>query len=266
MRRLSILCTVLIFHLYSSNVSSQIKYSASDLSAIKQNKKVLKASEISWNKPKLYQLGIFYTRMYDKYKDTSMRAAIHCFKLITICDGPDYMDKVSPLAAYKLATIYEYGKGIGVDKKIAMIYYFLGEAKGKINLERLQQTNCTNTLVLHNSIGKYQEVDSLVLEVSPFCKIKGDATISALTRLADFLKINPSLRISVSVSENAAGIPAPYRYWLRDHGLKRHYYYVQNFMVEEQGISHERILAPEIDIDTPGLCRITIKILRDLIY
>lgn len=257
---------VLIFLLNDYNVKGQSKYSPSDLLAIKQNRNALKVAEKKWNKSKLYQLGIFYEKIYARYKDTSMSTAIHCYNLVTMSDGPDYMDKVSPLAAYKLGTIYEYGKGIAVNKKKAMIYYFLSQTKGEKNLEKLQQTTCTNTEVLHNSIGKYQEVDSLVLGVSSFCKIKGDAAFSALMRLADFLKVNPSFRISVSVSENVTGIPAPYTYWLRDYGLKRHYHYVQNFIAGEQGISYERILRPEFHYDTAGLPRVTIKVLRDLSF
>ena len=121
----------IVLILYCQAANSQVKYSSSDLLAIKRSKTALQTAEKNWNKYKLYELGVFYEKIYARYKDTSMKSAIHCYKLVTISDGPDYLDEISPKAAYTLGVIYEHGKGVPTDKKTSMIYYFLSGKKKK---------------------------------------------------------------------------------------------------------------------------------------
>lgn len=243
---------------------SQTIYSKSDLLQIAKQKKLFESALKDGNKNKLYQCGRFYEKIYSKYKDTSIQTAIQCYKLITVSEGPDYMDNVSLQGAYRLGKIYETNGEDYSNLQSAMIYYFLSVDKGKYKLETLKTIACKPTEILHNSIGKYQLEDSLVLKISPFCKISGEPVLASLLRLGDFLKFNPSFRVSITVSENATNIPSPYRYWLRDNGLKKHYDYVKSYLVDKIGIYAERVEAPEIDLEKEGESRIKIKILRDI--
>ena len=255
----------LFLSLFSCNLLfSQTIYSKSDLLQITKQKKLLESALKDGNKNKLYQCGRFYEKIYAKYKDTSIQTAINCYKLITASEGPDYLDNISPLAAYRLGKIYETKGEDYSNIKSAMIYYFLSGDRGKYKLETLKAIACDKTEILHNSIGKYQLEDSLVLKISPFCKISGEQVLASLLGLGEFLKFNPSFRVSITVSENTTNIPSPYRYWLRDNGLKKHYDYIKSYLVDKIGISAERVDAAEIDLEKEGESRIVIKILRDL--
>lgn len=239
-------------------------YLKADLLQIAKQKTLFESALEDGNKNKLYQCGRFYEKIYSKYIDTSIQTAIRCYKLVTASEGPDYMDNVSLQAAYRLGKIYETNGKDYSNLQSAMIYYFLSGDKGKYKLETLKTIACKPTEILHNSIGKYQLEDSLVLKISPFCKISGELVLTSLLSLGEFLKLNPSFRVSITVSENAKNIPSPYRYWLRDKGLKKHYDFVKSYLVHKIGIYAERVEGPEIDLEKEGESRIKIKILKDL--
>ncbi len=144
------LLLLLLFFGLSATAQLQYKYSVADKQELKNaNSKLVKLENLT--EKQAYELGLVYERLYDKYKDTNMVCALKCFNYASCleahCEKPIYKT-----INFKLARIYETGKGIGADTLMAMFYYMGSTDAGLKHLAILRQKHCPKKM--HYSLEK----------------------------------------------------------------------------------------------------------------
>ncbi len=146
------------FNIYSK-AQPHFKYSAVDKQQLKKaNSQFYKIHNLTTNQA--YKLGLVYEKLYNKYRDTSMLYALDCFKYSSCFDA--HCEKtIYKTINYKLARIYETGKGISSDTLKAMYYYMSSTKAGINHLATLRQKHCNQKKHYSLGITNFNFSDSL---------------------------------------------------------------------------------------------------------
>ena len=229
------------------------RYQPADLKKIQQQRKEQKAAIKKWDKKKLFTIGSFFEKIYDKYHDTSMNAAIRCYTLAASSES-EYGDGWdSYAAASKLAGIYETGKGTTKNLHRSLIYYYLADTSQPVSsynqlstpqnnkaFERVKAAYCATTGVITNTLHKYTLTDSVVLRLSPFSSMKAMFTDSLLEQTGQYLKERPDVRVEMHLKGHIAVPAAQYTLKAENFVLPAMAERFANWLVEKVGISSER--------------------------
>ncbi len=241
------------------------RYQPGDEKKIQQQRKEQKAAIRKWDKAKLFTIGSFFEKIYDKYRDSSMNAAIRCYTLAASSES-EYGDGWdSYAAASKLAGIYETGKGIPKNLHRSLIYYYLADTSQPVSsysqlstpqnnkaFERVKEAYCATTGVTTNTLHKYGLTDSIVLRLSPFCSMKSQFPDSLLQQAGQYLQERPDVRVE-SFLRGHINVPAA------QYTLKAENFVLPSMaerfitsLVEKMGISPERFSPLQKDFYAGG--------------
>jgi hypothetical protein len=250
-RAVLIIIITIIFLLVSVCLSAQVKYSEPDKSLIFKNRKQANTAIKDWNRKKLYHLGVFFEGIYNKYKDSSMAAAIRCYTISASSESEYGNLKECYAAAGKLAKIYEMGKGVSIQPLRAMIYYYLSDTRHtatyntlgnpthNAGFQRIRNSYCARDIVTVFKSGS--RIDSLIIYGSPFCKNDGNRIKLALSELSEYLKQVPEKNVDVTISGGPSVPAAQYTLKVENFILPAIYSGFISTMTGE-GVANERIL------------------------
>lgn len=230
-------------------VSAQpvFKYSSADKALITRTRKEEKKAEDDYDRRDMYRIARVYENLYNRYKDTSMTAAIRCYRFACQTEGD--LDPYQHKAAYALAQIYETGKGTPTNREEALIFYFLSYDLGKKKMEQLKPIACANVRWLNPGEGSLSPADSLVFSLSPFCSVMKAEFQPQWKRIADLLREKPSLSLEVSTSWKMVLIAAPYDLLFQQEYFRQSQA-LQQYLIAVEGISADRL--QRIYIPAPG--------------
>lgn len=193
---------------------AQNSYSPRDLSEIRKARKKEAKAHASWDRKSLYFLGRFHQEIYEKYKDTSMNAAIRCYQRSCFTEG-DFMNEEPLMAALQLGNIFETGKGTEKNIGKAQIYYFISDSIGSKHLSRLLKETCPSDSFSFISDNR----DSMVIAVNPFCGIREQATINEIRKLADKAGAERYFKIVLHMPDDF--YTSYFNYWRRNEAFNR---------------------------------------------
>jgi hypothetical protein len=197
---------VLVFLALSQGfLLAQYNYSPEISKSISEKRQEEKIAHDEWNRGALYELGIFHLNIYNKYKDTSLHAAIRCFTQSCFTEG-ELMDERSLKAAWNLGRIYENADGIKPDSLLSMIYYFISDSLGSTDLERTRAKFCT---------------DSLVMSINPFCDLGSATSIDFFEKLGREMQMHPGRSVHFTLRIPNEFINSYYNYWLKTHAFNK---------------------------------------------
>lgn len=242
----------LLFLLLSAAASAQplYKYSNADKALIARTRKEEAKAEKAYDRRNMYRIAKVYEGIYDRYKDSSMAAAIRCYRFACQTEGD--LDSYQHTAAYTLARIYELGKGTPKDPDEAMIFYFLSHDKGRQKLAQLKPLACKKVQLLLAKDGMLSYNDSLVFSLSPFCSVMKPEFQPQWKRVADLLRGSPNLKLEIATTWKMVLLSAPYDLLMPVEYLRQGMA-LQTWLTEKEGISVDRILfnadAPPADAD-----------------
>lgn len=241
--------SLFVSQLLTDAAVAQYAYKKNDLARIYASRKQENAALKAWNRQALWSLGQFYERIYDQYKDSSMNAAVRCYTSTASSDG-DYLYKEQSMAALKLASVFEQGKGVKADIYAAMVYYFLAGREGAASLERLKQDQCQEESIIHRpETGNYR-TDSLVIAVSPFCNISKLKMRDVLHSLSQDIRFDPSQFIRIRVAGKYPSMPSPYNLWAVNTAIPDRMKEIISFFTEVDAVPQDNlIIEPDINWD-----------------
>lgn len=192
----------LAFLILASTGYSQVKYSKADLAEIRKKRVQERLAYKKWDRQLHYEVGAFFDKIYHKYRDTSMSAAIRNYTKSTESEG-DLMDPGSLLSAFRLGEIYQSGIGSDTNYAKAMFYFLLSGEKGSASLSKLQDQACNEPRVL------FASPDSIVIAFSPFC-IRNPKSFAFLQPMVDKIREDHGNHISLSIRYPLIGIENSY--------------------------------------------------------
>lgn len=241
------------------------RYQPADKQKILQQRKEQKAAIKKWDKAKLFRIGSFFEKIYDKYRDTSMNAAIRCYTLAASSES-EYIDsRDSYVAASRLAAIYETGKGTPKDLHRSLIYYYLGDTSQPVSsynqlsapqnnksFDRVKEMYCATTGVTTNTLHKYTLTDSIVLRLSPFCAMKTIFPDSLLQQTGKYLQERPDVRVETFLRGHIGVPAAQYTLKAENFVLPAMTERFITSLVEKMGISPERFVPLQKDFYSGG--------------
>ena len=235
--------------------ASQVKYSHTDFKTIQANRKQMFIAIEKWDRKELYQLGVFFEGIYDKYKDSSINAAIRCYRLASSSES-EYLDNIECYnAAYRLARIYEQGKGIPPSLHRAMIYYYLSDSKhttsynslgnpeNNADFQRTRKKYCSPDSTSYYETGN--RIDSMVISISPFCGFQGKNLTAELEKLGSYLRQHSSINVNIRIRGDNSIPAAQYSLKVKQFILPALQNIVANRLIDNEGISNERIVQEE---------------------
>lgn len=252
-------CLILFFVnlFFSVEAQKASKYSIADEVLLKNaDKKFNRLSDISHNET--YQLGKQYEKIYDIYKDTSMKRAVKCFE--SFCDSENdvyYYTSLQKLTAYNLGEIYERGKGIPKDTLMSITWYRISNKAGLKKSTVLQDLFCKkdllfyldNWMVLTDSImirNFLQNGTSITIPFIHSCKYTTAQVAAVAKPICRALLDNPRLQVEISFNVSSK--------WNFTHNRdiqnqsRNTFQQLQTYMIEREGISPNRIYDKDVNI------------------
>ena len=202
-------------------------------------------------------MGVFFEGIYDKYKDSSMNAAVRCYNIAASSESEYGNLKECYSAAGRLAKIYESGKSVPIDLQKAMIYYYLSDSKHTSNynslgnpihntgFQRIKKNYCSRDIVSVFKTGPM--LDSLVFEFSPFCNIQGNRLNLALVELSAYLNQNPEKKVDVIIVGGPSIPAAQYTLKVENFILPAIYNKCISLMIDK-AVSSDRIMPMKRDL------------------
>lgn len=236
------------------NSYSQKKYpySAADkLALANANKKAAKMNDTTLSEKQAYAAGMEYQRIYNKYKDTSMKWAVRCFEYYCWEENDYTFTTQQKTVAFNLGQIYEKGKGIKADTMMAITWYQLSTATGIAKGKVLSKIVCGRPLVLESAGEKMQPEQvrrllhsgaTISLATLPTCKFDKNQIATMAEPIAEFMKERPDLLLRIEY--NTSGM------WNSTHSLNvqqntlRVIDQLAAYLVDKVGISAERVKKP----------------------
>jgi hypothetical protein len=228
------------------------RYSAADkLALANANKKAAKMNDTTLSEKQAYAAGMEYQRIYNKYKDTSMKWAVRCFEYYCWEENEYVFTAQQKAVAYNLGQIYEKGKGTKADTMMAITWYHLSTATGIAKGKALAKIICGRTLVLESAGEKMQPEQvrrmlhsgaTISLATLPTCKYDKNQIAKMAEPIAEFMKERPDLLLRIEYNTSSM--------WNSTHSLNVR----QNallvidqlsaYLVDKVGISAERVKKP----------------------
>jgi hypothetical protein len=269
-RRVPVLAFLLF--LVSLNAAAQPQYNKTDRNEVQQQRKELKKAIENRDKSKLYSIGAFFEKIYDKYRDTSIRAAIRCYEMAASSESEYGNNWDSYAAALKLAKIYETGKGTAKDLQRSLIYYYLSDSSftapyNQLNapldnkeFDKLKAAHCSTIGPASIFLEKNAPADSILFTLSPFCNAGIIFTDSLIRQIGIYLRNNPELNVLPVLSGSSPVPAAQYSLKTQNFVLPRFYDYLKNQLMEREAISESRFLHLRNDFYTqPAGYRLLLK-------
>jgi hypothetical protein len=222
-----------------ADAQSVYRYSAADRALLLRTAKQEQKAMDAYDRRGMIRIGQTYEGIWKKYKDTSMQAALRCYRYACLTEG-DMSDYQLPVA-YRLARIYDQGKLVPRNLEDAMAYYLLSDERGKKRLKQLTDSVCGLGTLRYKPNRDYQPGDSIVFEISPFCNRLHPETRVTLQELAGQLRGAPAWLAKVEPDFSYPEIAAPYNL-MTVNFMWKNMELIRNFLVEQEGISHDRLL------------------------
>jgi hypothetical protein len=191
------------------SADAQYKYTPEDSAGIMRMRKWEKKAMKKSDRKLMYDVGFLYERIYRKYKDTSINAAIRMYKESAYAEGP-LQETESVLSAKQLADIYSHGIGTKRDPEQALIYYYISWFEGADSLEALKKRLGPIDRVEYGSA----QTDSIVISFHPLVKIGSEATKKLMTGLEKRLRDHPEYMYRVDVILPNESTTAIYNYYM----------------------------------------------------
>lgn len=274
--RIKATALVLIIIFSGFNAQSQYKYSATDRSKILQKRKELPKAMADYDKNRLYKSGLFFESMFDKYKDSSMATAIACYRIAASSESEYGEDWHSYKAAKRLAVIYETGKGVPADSELALIYYYLSdtslvdtelalkEPSNNPSFQKVKQQYCNSVSQAQAGQGMNGMADSVVIHLSPFCRLPLAEARPVLKQFCEQLQKDPSKKIFARLAGQSRVPAAQYSLIAENYVMPQMFYSLHSYLVEELNISPERFILPvQRDYSYQGGYRLLLKIVQE---
>jgi hypothetical protein len=238
---------------------AQTEYSPDDSQKIISSRKEVSKAIREWDRKKLYQLGVFFENIYDKYKDTSINTAISCYRKASSSESEYGNNMECYKAAEKLAQIYEEGKGIHKSLHRAIIYYYLSDTKltatyntlgnpTNASFQKMKAEYCTRDSVSLKA-GPVAKGDSITVGISPFCNTIGKKAEAALNKISEFLRENPESIVEAVINGDNSVYAAQYRLKVENYVLPELYKRFVKYFVDKEGISYERFSPLTLELD-----------------
>lgn len=240
------------FFLSALSINAQV-YSKADKKEILDKRKEVKKAIEDWNKAGLYSLGAFFEKIYDKYHDSSMTAAIRCYEMAASSES-EYGDNWdSYTAAYKLAKIFETGKGTVKNLQRSLIYYYLSDSSYQPSLyqlgtaavhpafEKMRNEYCNKAAVIISTLKHPSSKDSVVLRISPFCNSRQLFKDSLQREIGQYLRQHPLQTAQFVLQGQSPVTAAQYTLKAENFVLPRMINEMRQTLIEEEGIDPTRI-------------------------
>lgn len=226
-KRTVVLYLLIVFLFTASHLpcAAQYGYSNKDLAQIHRSRE-----KIIEGKTSLYAIGRFFESIYDRYKDTSMNAAIRCYTFIANIEGPDN-SKTSQQAAYRLGEIYANGKGVPVNLDHALAYYFIS---GEIGSKKLAAAK--KRFAGRDSVA-FVATDSLVIAYHPLLGVKNASSTGAIDRLVKVMRDHPQRTLNITLEKPTTFYSAIYAYWITQKAP----FVLVSFLSQNFDIAEDRI-------------------------
>lgn len=248
------------------------RYTAADkIALVNANRKAARMNDTTLSKKQAYTAGMEYQRIYNKYKDTSMKWAVRCFEYYCWGENEYVFTPQQKSVAYNLGQVYEKGKGIKPDTMMAITWYQLSTATGTAKGKALAKIICGRPLTVESGgerIGQPEQVRRLLhsgatisLATVPTCKYDKNQVATMAEPIAEFMKERPDLLLRIEYK--TSGIwNSTHLYNVRQN-TTRVIDQLTAYLVDKVGISAERVKKPlvaggAIDHESKGLSYIDI--------
>ncbi len=236
-----------------AKAQDSFSYSLNDKKSLAiANKKLDRLDNLSFIE--VYHVGLEYERLYRTYKDTNMVHAIRCYENCCSRENatPQPMEKS---VAFKLGSIYEKGIGVMPDTLLSMIWYNVSTPQGFKKYYVLEGVYCAKKpqLTLYGNMAldtsdttlmKHVVNDAVPLFMAFLAPCNGSKTDiqQAFTPIVRLLQANPALLLRIGKSDVARpNLPSFYTIKTQNSAgdiIKQ----LQNYIVEKEGISSDRIV------------------------
>lgn len=225
--------------------SQEYKYSGADKKALESAVASRESAVNSIDRKTFYELGLFYERIYDKYKDTSMTSAINCFMIACYTEG-DWLEDFQPKAAFRIGNAYEKGKGVEKDLIQAMGWYEYSTAEGKKRFKHLAEKSCEAFVPTTITVGKEKEPRQYVFKISvnPYCADLSKSAGSVLNAIAGLMKSDPETFLEVTI-EAGKGMQTPFYNVMLPSTNKLRFASILEFLTMKEDISSDRVIQKE---------------------
>lgn len=216
------------------------RYSAADRALLLRTKKQEEKAIAAYDRRGMIRIGQAYEGLWKKYKDTSLQAALRCYRFACLTEGD--MSPYQLPVAYRLATIYDRGKLVPRNLEDAMAYYFISDTRGKGRLKQLRDSVCGRNPLKYIPAGDFRPGDSVVLQVSPFCTNLHPETRYMLQRLANQLRGMPGWSVDLRADFSYPVMAAPYNL-MTVASMWKNMEVIKVFLIEQEGVSADRVEA-----------------------
>lgn len=229
---------ILSLLLLARAAEAQSKYSKKDADAIRKQRIQAARAMDAWDRPGLYRAGLFFEGIYDRYKDTSIQAAIRLYTQAFQTEG-ELHEGEAMKAARRLGAIYEQGKGVPADVEKAYAAYFMA-GRDEPGARRMKDRLCSLDQVLLSNKGK-EGVDELVIRFHPACHRFNDSTKAALGQLAATMRAHPEKKLHLRMRMPESDLT----HFLNYYSLVKTWMPASNpllaYLVEVEGLALDRL-------------------------